>query len=908
MSRFALLPALLLLVTLPALAGEDAPAQDGAYPPNMLVETLDNGLQVVIEERHSVPIVRVHAYMKIGSLYEGEYLGSGLSHYMEHIVSGGSTRRQEKRPDGTLAWVGRTEEENKALLKSIGGNSNASTFFNFTQYYITTKSEMAETAIDLVSGYLAHCQFDPVEVAREQRVVQQELLRNKDDANRERAQLFSATMFKVHPVRVPIIGYASCIQDITRDDMLRFYQKHYTPQNCVVAIVGDVDRFEMLEQVKAYFGAWRRKSLEPYQIPEEPEQTAMRWVEKEHGSTQTCLVAMGVPTIPLRHPDLYKLDMLAFVLGLGAGARLPTKFEHDPSREAVATQLGTGSLTPVYGAGRFATYFSTDTAENAQALVWEIWEEMNRLKEELVSEQEIARALKVYEKYFYMGRATVDDRAESLASSLAWINDPVYGDQYMERIREVTPEQVREAARTYLDETKLNVVIVKPPEPEAEKAPREIGEGEGKVRKIVLDNGLTLLLKRIPDYGMVDAAAAFNGGVIYETEETNGLFFLIGNTFWRGSKNRPWGRLMGEMDRLGMNVEAESHNNVYYYKMHCLASDLEGAFDVYTDLMLEPAFDPNIVEHVKSLVLTRVLPNLGVDASEMMQTTIRNRLYEHSPYRMQRYGTPASVASFTAEQAREVYETFTRPNNCVLAIYGDIDLDATQAMVEKRLGPWERGEVPEAFTVEEPPLAEPVDVELTNRQLRTNYRKAWRGFSRQRADEDKWASSVMNTIMGAQGWLHARLREGDADYVYSVYCRPYNGDKAGHFFVDTDFSPEDEEAVLAIIDGVVADMRAGKFTDEELELAKTMILCYSALGKKENAPIVSGDALSELFGQGYDYDAKSYAGIKAVTREDVIRVANEIFSTPALRVFVRPEGQAKAKEAASDVETASAGS
>ena len=889
MSRFAaLLPALLLLAVLPAFAGDEAPAQDRAYPDNMLVETLDNGLQVVIEERHSVPIVRVHAYMKIGAIYEGEFLGSGLSHYMEHIVSGGSTRREELDGKGGANWVGRTENENKQLLKSIGGNSNASTSLNFTQYYITTKSEMAETAIDLISGYLAHCQFDATEVAREQRVVQQELLRNQDNVNRERSQLFSETMFKVHPVRVPVIGYQSCIQDITRDDMLRFYNKHYTPQNCVVSIVGDVDRYEMLAKVKAYFGVWRRKSLEPYQIPEEPEQTALRWVEKEHGSTQTCLVAMGVPTIPLMHPDLYKLDMLAFVLGLGQGSRLAGKFEHDTTRQAIATGIGAGSLTPVYGAGRLACFFGTDTIENARGLAWEVWEEMNRLKEELVSEEEIARALKVYEKYFYMGRATVDDRAESLASSLAWLNDPVYGDQYMERIRDVTPEQVREAARKYLVQNKLNVVIVKPPEPEAVKTAPELGEGEGKVRKVVLDNGLTLLLKRIPDYGMVDAAAAFNGGVIYETEETNGLFFLIGKTFWMGSKSRPFQQLRGELDRLGMDIEAESHNNIYYYKMHCLASDFEGAFDVYTDLLLAPAFEEPIFEHWKRLVLTQAFPNMAVDAGEMMQKTIRNKLYEHSPYRMQRYGTPESVASFTAEQARKVYETFTRPNNCVLAIYGDIDLDATQDLVEKSLASWERGEIPASSTVAEPPLEEALDVELTNSQVRTNYRKAWRGFSRQRADEDKWAASVMNSIMGAQGWLHARLREGDADYVYSVYCQPYNGDKAGHFFIDTDFSPSDEEAVVGIIDGVVADMKAGKFTDEELELAKTMILCYSALGKKENPPIASGDALSELFGQGYDYDVKFYAGIKNVTREDVIRVANEIFSTPALRVFVRP--------------------
>lgn len=880
---------LLALAVMPAAIGDEAARPHCAYPDNMLVDALDNGVQVVIEERHAVPIVRVHAYMKIGSIYEGEYLGSGLSHYMEHIVSGGSTRRTVVDESGREVQVGRTETENKELLKSIGGNSNASTFYNFTQYYITTESDMAETAIDLLSDYLIHCQFDPVEVAREQRVVQQELLRNRDDPNRERALEFNATMFKVHPVRVPVIGYQDCIQRITRDDMLRFYEKYYTPQNCVISIVGDVDKNDMLDLVKRYFGSWKRKSLAPYIIPQEPEQSALRWVEKEHGATQTCLVAMGIPTIPLQHPDLYKLDMLAFVLGLGNAARLPRKFEHDPEREVVATRLGTGSLTPVYGAGRFACYFGTDTIENARTLVWEIWDEMERLQTELVSEEEIARALKVYEKYFHMGRATVDDRAETLASSLAWLNDPLYGDQYMENIRKVTPEEVREAARKYLVKGKLNVVILKPPQPPVAREPRTVTESEGKVRKVVFDNGLTLLLKRIPDYGMVDVAAAFNGGVIYEEEATNGLFFLMANTFWRGTKSRPLPQLMGEMDRLGMEVEAESHNNVYYVKMRCLASDLESAFDVYADILLHPAIEKEWVERVKMLLLTRVLPNLGVNAEEKMQKVIRSTVYQKGPYHMQRFGIPDTVASFTPEQVREVFETFTRPNNCVLAIYGDIDLDATEAMVKKVFGSWEKGAIPPSYVVEEPALEDATTVDLTNQQVRTNYRIAWRALCRQQDEKDKWALSVMNSIMGSSGWLHARLREGEADYVYSVYCAPYTGDRAGHFYIDTDFTPEDEKTVLGIIDGVVEDMKAGRFTDEEMDLAKTMILCYSALGKKENENVVSGDALSELFGQGYDYDERYYEGIRSVTRDDVIRVANLIFDSHALRVFVRPE-------------------
>lgn len=884
----------LLLAGAPAFA-QDAPAA-APHPTtgraNVVQETLDNGLEIIVEENHANPVVRVHAYMRIGSLYADEYLGSGLSHYMEHIVSGGSTRRKEKQADGTEVWVGRTEEENKKLLKAIGNNTNASTYFNFTQYYITTESSNVETAVDLISDYLQHCQFDPIEVTREQRVVQQELLRNLDNTARILNQTFSETMFKVHPVRVPVIGYQDCIQRITRDDMFRFYTKHYTPQNCVVAVVGAVDKDAVAAMLKQYFGGWKRKALAPYQIPQEPVQTAMRWVEKEHGSTKTCSVAMGVPTIDLRHPDLYKLDMLSNVLGISASARLPKKFEHDPSRKVQASGLVTGSWTPAFGAGRFMARFSADTAEHARQLVWELWDEMNRLKTELVSQEEIDRALKVLTKNFHMGRATVDDRAEELASNLAWLSDPFFNDTYLEKIRQVTPEQIREAARTYLRPERLNVVIVTPPG--ATKVAAEATETEttGLVKKVVLENGLTLLLKRLPDFGLVDVTATFNGGVIYETEQTNGLFLLMANTFWRGTKNRTFPQLMAELDSLGVDLSADSHNNVYMAQLRSLGSDLPAALDLFADVLQNGACDPVWIDQLKTILLQRVLPNLEVQADSICDKIVRNSLYSTHPYRMQRFGTPEAVASFTADQVRACYETFTRPNNCVLAIYGDIDVAATEALVRKAFGGWSKGEIPKSNVTDDPGPSAPQTVELTNEQVRTNYRLAWRAIPRQ-DDEDRWALSVLNSIIGSSGWLHHRLREGNADYVYAVHGAAYPGDGAGHYAIVTDFSPEDEEVVLKIIDGVVADAMAGKFTDEELELAKTMILCYDALGKADNKSVCSGNALSELYGEGWDSDVRYYAGLKKITREDVVRVANKVFSRPALRVLIRPAKEAE---------------
>jgi zinc protease len=297
--------------------------------------------------------------------------------------------------------------------------------------------------------------------------------------------------------------------------------------------------------------------------------------------------------------------------------------------------------------------------------------------------------------------------------------------------------------------------------------------------------------------------------------------------------------------------------------------------------------DPVWVEQVKKQLLERVLPNLAVNADEMIQRVLRSTLYVKSPYRNQRFGTPETVRAFDAAKVRALYETYARPNNLVLAVYGDVDPAAVEAQVRRRLGDWARGEVPASSAKEDKGLAQDRTVEQTNRQVRVNYVLAWRAYSRQQ-EEERAALAVMNAMLGGQGWLHARLREGKADYVYAVSSMPFPGDRAGHFEIVTDFSPKDEAAVLSIIDGAVADMKAGKFTDEELDLAKAMIQCWDALGKASNADVVAGDAISELFGQGYDYDAKWFARLKGVTRADVVRAANDVFSRPALRVLVRP--------------------
>ena len=149
-----------LFCVLSASKGEDLTTQDGLISRRIpVVETiLPNGLQVVIEEEHSAPLVAIRVYVRTGSIYEEEYSGAGISHYFEHLMSGGTTTT-------------RSEEESAEILRELGGMSNAYTTRDHTCFYIDTTSENFDKALDLISDWIMNCALAPTEVNRDRGVI-----------------------------------------------------------------------------------------------------------------------------------------------------------------------------------------------------------------------------------------------------------------------------------------------------------------------------------------------------------------------------------------------------------------------------------------------------------------------------------------------------------------------------------------------------------------------------------------------------------------------------------------------------------------------------------------------------------------------------------------------------------------
>ena len=272
-----------------------------------LKQTLDNGLTVLVEENHAAPVVSVRFYVKTGSIYEGKFLGSGISHLFEHTLFEGTSTRSKTQIDDEV--------------QAIGGQSNAYTSKDVTCYHITTAAPYFERALASLSDMMQNANFPDKEVKTQIGVIHNEMNLGDDDPDRTLYKLFDETAFIRHPTRFPIIGYRENFDRLTRDDILGYYKDHYQPGNVLLSVAGDIRADQVFAMSQKYLGAWQRRNASDFAVADEPRQNAPRRavVEKD---VQLAYLSIGWRTIPLQNPDLYALDVLSQILGGGESSRL----------------------------------------------------------------------------------------------------------------------------------------------------------------------------------------------------------------------------------------------------------------------------------------------------------------------------------------------------------------------------------------------------------------------------------------------------------------------------------------------------------------------------------------------------------------------------------------------------------
>jgi zinc protease len=406
-------------------------------------ETLANGLTVIVHEDHSIPVMAFHQWFRVGSRDEAPGR-TGLAHFFEHLMF-----------KGTKKYKG---DDFDRLIQANGGVNNAFTSKDYTGYYFNLPPDKLELAIDIESDRMRNLVFDPKEIQSEREVVKEERRFRVDNSVMGFLwqQIFS-TVFKVHPYRWPVIGYMRDLNAATLEDLKAFYKVHYSPNNAVVVIAGDIDADKAISLVKKYYGDIPAEKLPARASEPEPEQKGQRNATFKK-DVQSATMAVVYKTPKAGEKEAYVLDLAANILGNGDSSRLVKRLVYDTQ---LMSQISVGNYTP-REQGIFQVIGSMRPGQNRSRAEKIIFSELYKLRTKPVTEKELQKAKNQVMADYVGGLKTVHGKAKAIA-----INEILFGDYKMlfkdlERYQSVTAEEIQQAADRYLKPAQRSVLRVLP--------------------------------------------------------------------------------------------------------------------------------------------------------------------------------------------------------------------------------------------------------------------------------------------------------------------------------------------------------------------------------------------------------------------------------------------------------------
>jgi zinc protease len=387
---------------------------------------LDNGLRVLLAERHRDPVVSVILFYRVGAVDERE-TEAGVSHFLEHMMFKGTPRFGKGSIDQRTA--------------TLGGQNNAFTGYDHTGYWYEFSSDRWEEALVLESDRMRHLLLDPAEFASEREVVLEELAMGEDEPWRVLGRRVEARLFGRHPYGRPIIGFPDTLRGMTPDSMRAHYRRFYHPRNATLLICGDVDPKEAFQRAETHFGglglqspnergprrgrrgasgaaaaadaietmdavAPRSALRPPAEEPFGEQRLEMRWPDP---AKRLCMAWRAAPA---GSPDDYALDLIVVLLTSGRNSRLQRRLVLDG---ALATSVSAYNDSRVEDG---AFWLQAQCREGVEPATLEaaIDAELNRLFEEPPSEAELDRARRMLKASEAHDAETTSDLAEELGS------------------------------------------------------------------------------------------------------------------------------------------------------------------------------------------------------------------------------------------------------------------------------------------------------------------------------------------------------------------------------------------------------------------------------------------------------------------------------------------------------------
>jgi zinc protease len=418
---------------------------------NFIEYDLPNGLHVILHEDHSTPIVAVDIWYHVGSKNEDPER-TGFAHLFEHMMFQGSANVKKA--------------EHMAYIQKAGGTFNGSTNWDRTNYFQVVPSNQLELVLWLESDRMMSLNVNQENLDNQREVVKEERRWRVD--NRPYGTQWEETfkrLFKVHPYRWPVIGYMEHLNAAKLEEVKKFFDTYYVPNNAVLVIAGDIDFEKTKNLVQKYFGDIPRGKYEIKRpnVVEPPLTQQVRDTIYDNVRLPAVFIAFRIPKDGER--DFYALDLLANVLGSGRSSRLYQKLVYE---KRIAQNVNVYAIG-MEDAGVFKIDAYCSIGHKPEEVEREIWNEIEKIHRELITEKELQKVKNQTESQTLSNYQTVLSKADQLAHYYVIHGNADEINHELDKILSITREEIRDSAVKYLRPENSVVLYYLPKEQKTSK-------------------------------------------------------------------------------------------------------------------------------------------------------------------------------------------------------------------------------------------------------------------------------------------------------------------------------------------------------------------------------------------------------------------------------------------------------
>ncbi|HYE62347.1 MAG TPA: pitrilysin family protein [Phycisphaerales bacterium] len=828
---------------------------------------LDNGMTVILHEDHSLPVVTINTWYRVGAKEEAAGR-SGFAHLFEHLMFMGTERVPGNQFD--------------VLMENGGGNNNASTSFDRTNYFSNGPASLLPTLLWLDADRLEDLgrTMTQEKLDKQRNVVRNERRQVIENAPYQKAELLiTSIMFpQGHPYHNEVIGTHEDLEAATVNDVKDFFATFYVPNNASLVVAGDFDPKVIKPLVQQLFG-----TIRPGQDP--VHKTAPP-VKLDRVVTATTLDAVQVPKIAFAYhsPSIYaegdaEMDLVGAVLSQGKSSRLYKRLVLD---EKLATDVSAYQSSNMIQS-TFRIDVMVQPGADLERVERIVDEEVNRLRDKGPTKAELDQRVATIEMGKLAQLQSVQAKADKLNEYEFYFGNPDSFKRDLDRYRNATPRGVQEWARRVLTPDARLIVHILPEQPVRGATPRDQRPQDlsdkafnpQKPQTFTLKNGVNVQFWARRELPLVAAQIVSVPGGPLDTPELAGRSALAAQMMEEGTINHTATQFSDLLQSYGATFSTYAANESAGCSLLVLKRNFDKAMSLVADAVQRPRMEGADWERVVRLQLEAIKEH--DDDPRILAGRVGQRVLfgDGNPYAWPLSGTPRTVRSLTLDQVKAHHRTLFSPAHTTILIAGDLTVEDAKATLEKHFGGWEGNPAPRPRLSDlAAPQREQMQVVIVDRPgaVQTVIRFLTPGVPY--TSKDRVQRQLLNELFGGgfTSRINQNLRE-DKGYTYGAASSFVMQPSTGYFIASSSVRADVTGAALGEFLKEFERIHKGDITPEEAAKAMESQRVETVRGFSGLSGVLAAAGQLVAVGLPFETIASDMQAMRRVTAADLNTLA-----------------------------------